>query len=120
MSTLIIRDDALWAKHIADPTLRTRVLELSAGAPLRIRIDGRSILFRKMADGRDGRPTPGLKADPDDPSGRAAWAELQARRGESVVIDVDERKVADPYLVYLDELFHEWNSPGDAEAFDGL
>ena len=69
------------------------------------------------ADGKDGCPTPGLKADPES---RMAWASLQARRGQTVPVELDERKTVGPYLAYLDELFWEWNTPGDADAFDDL
>ena len=120
MAHLTIRDDALWAKHIADPAMRSRVVELPAGASLRLLVDGHPIVFRKMADGRDGRPTPGLRADPDDGAGRAAWSMLQHRRGESVTIVPADPSGTDPYLAYLDTFFHEWNSPEDAAAFDGL
>ncbi len=120
MTALTIRDDALWTRHISDPGIRGRVDQLAAGARLRLVVDGRSILFCKMADGKDGRPTPGLKADPDDAESRTAWASLQARRGQTVSVELDERTTVDPYLAYLDELFWEWNTPGDAEAFDDL
>lgn len=118
--TLTIRDDALWAKHVAASDIRDRILGLPPNAALRLRIDGRPIRFRKMRDGRDGRPTPGLRVDPDDAAGRVEWCELQARRGETVSLTVDEPAEVDPYLRYLDELFWKWNTPEDCAAFDDL
>ena len=85
----------LWAKHIAEAALRRCVIALPAGTPL-LRIDGRPIGFKKMKDGRDVRPTPGLRVDPDDAEGRTNWAELQTRRGEVVSIKVDETPAVDP------------------------
>ncbi|WP_375459971.1 hypothetical protein [uncultured Enterovirga sp.] len=119
MAALTIRDDALWVKHIHDPDIRRHVAGLSSDQPVRLVIDGRRILFRKMRDGLDGRPTPGLRADGDDIEGRAAWAQLQARRGETVPLALDEGP-EDPYLTDLDEFLHEWKTPEDAAAFDGL
>lgn len=87
---------------------------------MRLVVDGQPVLFRKMADGKDGRPTPGLKADPDDGESRAVWTGLQARRGETVPVEIDEQSCVDPYIAYLDELFWEWNTPEDAAAFDDL
>ena len=100
--------------------MRNRIAGLAPGSTVRLLVDGRSIRFRQMENGWDGRPTPALKADPNHPESRAIWAELQSRRGQSVALALDDGANSDPYLAYLHELFWEWNTPGDAEAFDDL
>ena len=118
--TLIIRDDALWAKHIDDAEIRRRITTLGDGEPLRLVVDGNAIVFRKMSTGRDGRPTLGLKADADDRESRLAWVKLQDRRGETVPVSMAAHQAVDPYLAYLDDFLWEWKTPEDAAAFDEL
>lgn len=119
MASITIRDNAVWAKHIEGaPELRKHILDLEQDAPLRLVIDGQSILFRKMRDGADGRPTPGLRPDSSE---KATWDAFQSRRGEVVGLSLAERDViTDPYLAYLDMFLAEWNSQQDADAFDRL
>ena len=46
---------------------------------------------------------------------------MQERRGETVSIGLNqEARTIDPYLSSLEPLLPEWNSPEDAEAYDGL
>ena len=75
-----IRDHALWIKHIDGPE---RTLEwlaaMPAGTPARFVVDDVPGVWRKMADGKDGRPTQGFR--PDDAPTREHWHELQGRRG---------------------------------------
>lgn len=116
MATMLIRDDALWAGHIeGDPDLVRRIRTLPANAPLVLRIEGRPMRFRKMNDGRDGRPTDGVKPDADSSE---AWQALQARRRETITVEPDAS--VDPYLLSLSAMLTEWNSPDDAAAYDGL
>lgn len=119
MGQITIRDNALWAKHVeGDPELVRRILTLPPSARLTLLVDRRRIRFRKMRDGVDGRPTPGLRPEVVD---KPVWDELQARRGESVSIALAGRaSTVDPYLAHLDAFLEEWKSPEDAEAFDGL
>lgn len=85
MATMIIRDDALWARHIeGDPELAQRIRALPENDAIVLRVEGRTIRFRKMRDGRDGRPTDGLKPDPDF---LTIWRGLQARRGTLVTVE---------------------------------
>jgi len=58
-----VRDYALWPKHIhGDDALRDRLLAMRAGELVELTVDGVSGVWKKMSDGKDGRPTPGLKA----------------------------------------------------------
>jgi hypothetical protein len=119
MGYMVIRDNAVWAKHIqGDPELVRRILSLPASAPITLVIDETPVRFRKMRDGADGRPTPGLRPDA---SCKAFWDAMQERRGETVTIGLDRQvRTVDPYLSSLEPLLSEWNSPEDAEAYDGL
>lgn len=116
MATMIIRDDVVWARHIeGDPALAKRIRSLAAGEPIVLRIEGRSLRFRKMRDGEDGRPTEGVRPEPD---ASPFWRDLQQRRG--AVITIEEGGSVDPYLLSLCATLTEWNSPDDAAAYDGL
>ena len=117
MATMIIRDDALWARHIeGDPVLVERIRSLPADDPIVLRVEGLPIRFRKMKDGRDGRATDGVKPDPDFAD---VWHRLQARRGAMITVEPEPRQ-ADPYLLSLTATLTEWNSLEDAAAYDGL
>lgn len=114
MATMIIHDDALWARHIeGDPALAQRIRSLSADDAIVLRIDGRPIRFRKT---RNERAADMMKPDPDFAE---VWRGLQARRGASVTVEPEPAPV-DPYLLSLTATLTEWNSPDDAAAYDGL
>jgi hypothetical protein len=119
MGYMVIRDNAIWAKHVeGDPELVRRILALPANAPITLVIDDTPVRFRKMRDGADGRRTRGLR--PDE-SSKAFGDALQERRGETVSISLEQKlRTVDPYLSSLEPLLSEWNSPEDAEAYDGL
>jgi hypothetical protein len=79
-----VRDHALWIKHIHEnEPLKERLLALSGGALVELEVSGFRGIWKKMEDGKDGRPTPGIKA-----LGKAKdrWHALQADRGELVTI----------------------------------
>ena len=84
-----MRDSVLWVKHIRhDDPLRIRLAELSEGTRVELDIDGFRGTWEKMRDGRDGRPTPGLK-----PQGtaRAHWRGLyEKKRGTEVTIVIGD------------------------------
>ena len=119
MGRMVIRDNAIWAKHIeGDPEMVRRILSLPQNAPITLIVDGKPALFVKMRDGADGRPTPGLRPDA---SFKAFWDALQERRGTVVDIALEgQAAVKDPYLASITALLSEWVSPEDAEAYDGL
>jgi hypothetical protein len=86
MATTTISDYVIWTKHIhGDATLTDRLVRLSAGETIGLRVDGVAGTWRKMDDGKDGRPTPGLR-----PLGRTRtfWSALfKSRRGDSVSLE---------------------------------
>ena len=84
MSLVEIRDHALWIKHIhQNEALRQELLQLAAGELIELQVDGFRGMWKKMDDGRDGRPTPGIKAIG---KAREHWHGLQDRRGALVPI----------------------------------
>lgn len=85
MPLVEIRDYVLWAKHVHDgETVKRAITDLPAGTLLEMEVDGIRGWWKRMEDGTDGRPTPGIK-----PVGKAKehWSELQERRGELVSIE---------------------------------
>lgn len=79
-----IRDHVLWAAHVrGDEALRAWLESVPAGAEVELVLDGWRATWRKMADGRDGRPTAGFK-----PIGAAQrrWDGLQTDRGRWISI----------------------------------
>lgn len=118
MGSMIIRDNALWAKHIEnDPEIVRRILALPENTPITLLIDDKPVLFRKMRDGSDGRPTDGLRPDP---AFKPFWDEMQERRGGKVEVRLKDTPPSDAYLASVAVLLSEWDSPEDAEAYDGL
>ena len=84
MSIVEIRDYALWAKHIyGNEDLKNEILEMEAGDIIELKVDGKKGMWSKMSDGKDGRPTPGMKAIGE---ARAHWHSLQDKRGKLVSI----------------------------------
>lgn len=85
MASTTVSDYVIWAKHIHDdPELAQRVLAMWAGETIQLEVDGVRGTWRKMDDGADGRPTPGIR-----PIGAAqeVWRYLyKRRRGEVVTI----------------------------------
>ena len=116
MANVEIRDDAMWAKQIeGGKALADRITALSPGEIIELEVDGVVGRWEKMRNGKDGRPTPGIK--PIGPM-RKIWKRFQSRRGE--VVEVRETKTADTYLAALSEVMTEWNSKEDDEAFRDL
>ena len=83
-----VRDHVLWTSHISgDDEFKVWLNEVPAGALVDLEIDGWRASWRKMADGKDGRATPGFK-----PLGWAEtrWEQLQAERGRWLSIALCE------------------------------
>jgi len=83
MATVTISDYVIWAKHVhGDRELVDRILAMWAGQTIELEVDGFVGPWRKMDDGADGRPTPGIR-----PIGRVQdhWRRLfRERRGDVV------------------------------------
>lgn len=119
MVNMEIRDDVIWIKHLRDDDrLFSVVNTLEQNEKITLLVDGRPVGFRKMVDGKDGRPTPGLKADD---SFKEFWKSLQPRRGEFIRVGLaNEQMLDDPYLAAVSRMMEEWETPEDAAAFDDL
>ena len=86
MAKTTIAPFVIWAKQVHDAALAERIIKLSAGETIDLVVDGVRGAWRKMDDGKDGRPTPGLR-----PLGQAKpfWRKLYTeRRGTLVEIEV--------------------------------
>jgi len=116
MAFIEISDDSIWAKQIeGGKALKDRILSLAPGEVIELEVDGIVGRWEKMREGRDGRPTMGIK--PVGPM-KEVWKQLQARRGD--VVEVRQVRTADAYLAALSETMTEWQSPEDEEAFRDL
>jgi hypothetical protein len=116
MGYLEICDDAIWATQIeGSKALTQKILSLAQGEVVELEIDGIVGRWEKMRDGKDGRPTSGIK--PIGPM-KEIWKRFQSRRG--AVVEVREVRTADAYLAALSDIMSEWNSPEDEEAFRDL
>jgi len=119
MGFVRLNDDAIWASRIeGDDVLRAKILALAPGEPIELEVDGKVGTWVKMRDGRDGRPTSGLR--PVGPM-RDVWKSMQHRRGEALAI---RRVKLDDGLDYLrmmqQNLAEEWDTPEDDEAYRDL
>ena len=116
MGTFLNNDNAIWIKNVnADPDTLALLRQLKSGTRLKLEIEGRRGDWERMADGKDGRPTFGLK-----PVGSTIdfWKTMAKRRGEHL-----EFKVVDPRNSYLSDVqtsLSEWQSPEDEQAFRDL
>jgi hypothetical protein len=116
MPTLLNNDDAIWLKHVdAQPDLSALLYQLRAGTRIRLEIDGVAGDWEKMAEGKDKRPTQGLK-----PVGqtRDFWKAMRTRRGERMRFRVVDPR--DGYVEALQKTLSEWESPADERAFNDL
>jgi|GEM_PF-1326110 hypothetical protein len=111
-----IADNSLWIKHIdIDKDASVLLGYMPEDTRVIFEIDGTQGEFAKMADGKDGRPTPGYK-----PIGamKEFWSTLQRRRGERVPFKIIERKSS--YLTAVQAMMTEWDSASDEQAFRDL
>ncbi len=85
MSAILIADNCIWTKHIADDlALANRLIAMSQGRLVELELDGTRGLWRKILDGADGRRTDGLK--PGDEETSVWWLAQQSRRGATISI----------------------------------
>lgn len=117
MPTAEINDNTLWFKHIAgDPKLVGYLETLASEEVLELEVDGVVGTWQRMRDGRDGRPTRGLKPVS---TMKRVWDEwYKTRKGE--IVPIRTVKSADTYLAGLETRLSEWDSPEDHEAFGEL
>jgi hypothetical protein len=117
MATVRINDNAIWARSIEDgPDLRARIAGLRPGDVLDLEVAGVVGRWERMRDGRDGRPTLGVKPIAEM---RERWKRvLDQRRGEFA--PVREVVLADSYLRALTPLLSEWDSAEDEAAYGDL
>ena len=116
MATVQVRDDAIWLKHIeGDADLRERIRSLDPGDVLDLEVDGVIGQWERMRDGKDGRPTFGIKPIS---TMREVWARLRGDTGR--IVQVREVAKADSYLLALRPLLGEWDTPEDEMAYRDL
>jgi hypothetical protein len=116
MGKVVIRDNSIWFKHVeGDERLRSRIASLPPGATIDLEVGGIVGRWERMQDGRDGRPTEGLKPIAEM---REVWNRLQEERGR--IVDIREVRTADAYLASLTPLLSEWDSPEDDLAYRDL
>jgi hypothetical protein len=116
MATVTIRDDAIWISHIeGSSSLQARLRGLSAGDVVDLEVDGIVGTWERMRDGRDGRPTPGIKPISYM---KTVWAEMRRKTGRTVPIR--EVVTAETYLSAVSDTLNEWNSPEDELAYADL
>ena len=116
MTTTTINDDAIWAKNIdGNPGLRNQIRAMRPGEVIDLEVDGIVGKWERMRNGKDGRPTFGIKPIAEM---RQVWARLRAQSGKVVAI----RPVitADSYLAALTPVLSEWDSTQDDEAYRDL
>ncbi len=116
MATFLNNDDAIWLKNVnADPQTKALLSQLAAGTRLKIEIEGVKGDWERMANGRDGRPTYGLK-----PVGETLlyWKTMKSRRGELLNFRIIDPR--DGYLDSVQRTLSEWESPEDEAAFHDL
>lgn len=100
----VIRDYVIWSKHLhGDLSLPARIEALDAGETIELAVDGVPGTWTKMARGKDGRPTPGIRPVG---SAQAFWRELyEKRRGKEVSVRpiADDKPVIYPALARTPE-----------------
>ncbi len=116
MATFLNNDDAIWLKNVnADSNTIAMLHQIPGGTRLKLEVEGVKGDWQRMADGKDGRPTFGLK-----PIGKTLdfWKSLKPRRGEHLNF-----KIVDPVDSYLSDVqatLSEWHSEEDELAFNDL
>lgn len=116
MANVTIRDDAIWLKHIeGGPDLQKRIRDMKAGDLLDLEVDGIIGQWERMRNGKDGRPTFGIKPIAEM---RQVWARLRQQSGR--VVPIREVVTADSYLAAQTSQLSEWDTPEDEAAYRDL
>ena len=116
MGTFLNNDDVIWLKNVfADSNTLALLRQIPASTRLKLDIEGYRGDWERMADGKDGRPTLGLR-----PIGKTLdfWKSMKSRRGDHL-----EFKIVDPRDTYLSDIqktLSEWESKEDEKAFHDL
>lgn len=85
MAKVEVRDHAIWIKHIhGDDSLTGKLNQMPGGTLIELSVDGVQGHWRKMDDGKDGRPTNGLRAIG---TAKDHWHAMQDDRGKLVDIN---------------------------------
>ena len=116
MGTFLNNDDAIWLKNVnADGNTEALLRQLPGGTRLKLEVEGVRGDWERMADGKDGRPTFGLK-----PVGKTVefWKSMKPRRGEHLRFRVVDPR--DSYLSGVQKSLSEWDSEEDELAFHDL
>jgi hypothetical protein len=116
MAEVCINDNSIWVKNIeAGQKLCDRIMQMKPGDLVDLEVDGIVGKWERMRDGKDGRPTLGIKPVAEM---REIWKQMQRRRGE--IVKMREVVTADTYLASLSPSLSEWDSPEDEEAYRDL
>lgn len=116
MATFLNNDDVIWFKNVhADSDTIALLRHLPASTRLKLEIDGHRGDWERMADGRDGRPTYGLR-----PVGKTVefWKSMKAKRGDYLNFKIVDPR--DTYLSDMQKVLSEWESNEDEKAFHDL
>jgi hypothetical protein len=117
MGKVRINDDAIWLKHIeGDAGLGNRIRSMRAGDLVDLEVNGIVGRWQRMRDGRDGRPTFGIRPVAEM---REVWTRLR-KTSTGELVSVREVMTADSYLAALRPLLSEWDSPEDELAYRDL
>jgi hypothetical protein len=117
MPVIRISDESIWLKHIeGDKALRERIRNLAPEEVLDLEVNGVVGKWARMKDGKDGRPTWGIK-----PVGemRLVWTRMRQQQTGKIVT-IREVTMADSYLVALSDTLDEWSSQEDELAYADL
>ncbi|WBQ11031.1 hypothetical protein L2D01_04420 [Hyphomonadaceae bacterium ML37] len=89
-----VADWSLWIKHVSgNPALAEHLASLKAGETITLVVGGYQGVWERKADGKDGRPTLGLK--PLSDGTRKAWFALYGdRKGQLVDIALGQSEAA--------------------------
>ena len=116
MAMFLNNDDVIWLKNVdADQNTLALLRQLPEKTRLQLEIEGIRSDWERMADGKDGRPTLGLK-----PVGKTLqfWKSMRDRRGDFLNFKIVDPR--DSYLAAVQATLSEWESKEDEAAFDDL